>query len=285
MIGRHWALALVRLYPRAWRRRYGEEMAAILRAQHVMAWTLADLALGAVDAQLHSNLEPEGVLSVGQRVRASEVAIFVAAVVFGAAWLAILHAARDPLSVWEAAAAAHPAMASTFTVIQIAGLVAVLAATARLAVLLRSQGAAPLGNVALMVPAWLALTVVVWAIAASRPGTGIRPLRPVDTILEFVWLLASAAAAVGCALWLAQAVRRSEAGEGRLRLALWPAAGATTAMAVALVAVALLTVQAPTVVGSSVVVLLAMMTVGVVLAGSALRRGWVAARGSRPLQR
>src|SRR5690349_11466402 len=47
-IWRGLALGAVRLYPRAWRERYGDEVEALLEATVPGPWTAADLALGAV---------------------------------------------------------------------------------------------------------------------------------------------------------------------------------------------------------------------------------------------
>jgi hypothetical protein len=44
---------LVRLYPRAWRGRYGDELAALLEDRPPGPFDVADLALGALDAHLH----------------------------------------------------------------------------------------------------------------------------------------------------------------------------------------------------------------------------------------
>jgi hypothetical protein len=45
---------LLRLYPRAWRERYGEELSAQLEAQHPLRiGVVADLLRGALDAHLH----------------------------------------------------------------------------------------------------------------------------------------------------------------------------------------------------------------------------------------
>lgn len=45
--------ALVRLYPRAWRQRYGPEMQELLAAEKPSLRTYADLIAGAVDARLN----------------------------------------------------------------------------------------------------------------------------------------------------------------------------------------------------------------------------------------
>ncbi|MEO6214126.1 MAG: hypothetical protein ABIP65_10915 [Vicinamibacterales bacterium] len=45
--------ALIRLYPRAWRERYGEEMHALLDGQKPSLRTWTDLVAGAIDARVH----------------------------------------------------------------------------------------------------------------------------------------------------------------------------------------------------------------------------------------
>ena len=44
---------LLKLYPPAWRRRYGEEFLVLLEAQSFSLIALIDIALGAFDAHLH----------------------------------------------------------------------------------------------------------------------------------------------------------------------------------------------------------------------------------------
>ena len=48
--------ALVRLYPRAWRQRYGPEMRELLAAEKPSLRTFADLIAGAVDARINPQL-------------------------------------------------------------------------------------------------------------------------------------------------------------------------------------------------------------------------------------
>lgn len=45
--------ALLRLYPRAWRRRYGDEMRELLADQRLSPRTIADLVAGAIDARIN----------------------------------------------------------------------------------------------------------------------------------------------------------------------------------------------------------------------------------------
>jgi hypothetical protein len=48
--------ALLRLYPRAWRRRYGAEMDAMLAGEPLTPRTLVDLLAGAIDARLNPQI-------------------------------------------------------------------------------------------------------------------------------------------------------------------------------------------------------------------------------------
>lgn len=62
------ARAVLALYPRRWRRRYGPELDAVLRDTPASPRMLADLALGALDARLHPELTPDpGVPQDGAR--------------------------------------------------------------------------------------------------------------------------------------------------------------------------------------------------------------------------
>ncbi len=49
--------ALLRLYPRAWRQRYGAEMRDLLAVERVSLRTYADLLAGAIDARLNPQIK------------------------------------------------------------------------------------------------------------------------------------------------------------------------------------------------------------------------------------
>ena len=51
--------ALIRMYPREWRRRYGDEMRTLLEADRLSLRTVADLIGGAIDARLNPQLATE----------------------------------------------------------------------------------------------------------------------------------------------------------------------------------------------------------------------------------
>jgi hypothetical protein len=117
---------LLRLYPRAWRERYGDEVASVLAEHRVTAWTALDLLLGALDAHLHRHLLPERLISMTHRMRSSEIVVFCAFALFCVAWLP-LRLVRDPLPIWRSAVAAHPELLTALTVLDAAGSVAALA--------------------------------------------------------------------------------------------------------------------------------------------------------------
>jgi hypothetical protein len=50
--------ALIRLYPRAWRQRYGDEMRELLASQKPSLRTFTDLVAGAIDARLNPQQLP-----------------------------------------------------------------------------------------------------------------------------------------------------------------------------------------------------------------------------------
>jgi hypothetical protein len=53
-----WVVRLLRLYPRTWRDRYGDEVAELLHNHQVTLWTALDIFLGALDAHAHPDLLP-----------------------------------------------------------------------------------------------------------------------------------------------------------------------------------------------------------------------------------
>ena len=60
---------LLALYPRAWRRRYGAEFAALLDEQGASPGVLLDTVLGAIDAHLDPQLADEGETLLRRRMK------------------------------------------------------------------------------------------------------------------------------------------------------------------------------------------------------------------------
>jgi hypothetical protein len=82
---------LVRCYPAAWRARYGDEFAALLDERPLGPFDVADVLLGAVDAQLH--LRGHGAASEHRKGFAMSLRIGgYAAIVSGLLWLIVLTA-------------------------------------------------------------------------------------------------------------------------------------------------------------------------------------------------
>src|SRR5262249_1318490 len=68
---------LLRLYPRAWRDRYGAELAELLAQEPVSALAILYVVGGAVDAHLHPHLAtPANRDSAQYRLRATVITVF-----------------------------------------------------------------------------------------------------------------------------------------------------------------------------------------------------------------
>lgn len=285
-----WVRRLLRLYPRAWRERYGEEVTLIVAQRRITFWTLLDVALGAVDAHIHSDLLPGRLLSMSQRTRSSEIAIFCAFVIFCVAWLA-LRLVRDPLSIWLPAVTAHPELLTALTILDIAGIVAALAvviggAPILLTAILQALRTHRWKLLALFtVPILAIVTLVIYWIVAI-PGSTARqssdpsaPFTSLAVALQLGLALLILLAIGGSALAIASVIGRSELSERILRYALWPAGIVTAAIAVGLLAAMALTVlifdEAPQVSSSPPLHAgdLLMMLLAFLLAAFALNRG------------
>jgi hypothetical protein len=290
-----WAQYLLRLYPAAWRDRYRIEVAELLGQHSVTPWTLLDILSGAVDARLHPNLLPRRLTTMTQRLRSSEIAIFGAFVLFCLAWLP-LTIVRDPLPVWEAAAGAHPELRTMLNLLDLAGLVAILAVLgggAPILVASLAQAVRARRRRQLLLFSVPPLAVALFALFAifAIPASGSRvsntpgaPLSALAVILQLGLVLILLLAAVGSAAAIAAAVSNSEVGEGLLRFGLLTAGAVTVALAVGLVAgislTALIFLEAPQVsffLPMHIADLL-LMLFAVTLAGFGLRRGIQALR-------
>jgi hypothetical protein len=289
----HW---LLRLYPRAWRERYGDEVASVLAEHHVTAWTALDLLLGAFDAHLHRSLLPERLISMAHRIRSSEIVVFCAVVLFCVAWLP-LRLVRDPLPIWQSAVGAHPELLAALNVLDVAGSVATLAVViGGLPILFTAlaQGVAARRWAVLAlfgVPLLAAIVLIVYWIVAI-PASTVRqnsapdaPFTPLAVGLQLGLVILLLLAIGGSAAAVAAAIGRSELSERLLRFALLPAGVATIALALGLAGAVALTAlifaEAPQVSSSPPlhVGVLLLMLAAVALAVAALRHGIGAARG------
>ncbi len=113
-------------YPLAFRRRYGEEMRALLDQTPPRALTLLDLLRGALAAHLRPTVGPAGVLDPMDRLRASTSGVLACWVAFAAASFGFYKTTEDNQAVGNA----HPVLGGAHLAVQvlaILGCVGVLA--------------------------------------------------------------------------------------------------------------------------------------------------------------
>lgn len=239
--------SLLRLYPAAWRARYGDELAAMLDELRLSPFALLDVLLGALDAHLHADLLPGRVFSMTNRLRSSAIAVFCGFAVFVLAYAGWARL-TDPQAPFTAVARAHGEVMIAWDAAQVA------ATVAGLAVLV---GGVPILLVAL-VGAWRGgrrgiLTLFAWPVVGCvicaallvaaeavappiPPGQQVRPVTGAFAILGALFFLAAFATFAGGTASVAIAVSRSAIGARVLRYAVWPAAVAVAAMAATLTA-------------------------------------------------
>lgn len=309
---------LLRLYPRAWRARYGEELTALLDDLALTPLAVLDLLLGALDAHLHADLLPGRVLSMTSRLRSSMIAVFCAFALFVLGYLSFSRL-TDPCPPFQAVAQAHLEVALAWNALQGA------AALAGLAVL---AGGLPILGAALLdalrggrreILALLALPVagavvcaILLAVAQAvappiPPGQQVRPVTGAFAVLGLLFFAAAFVTFVGGIACVAVAISRSTLGARVLRFAVWPATAAEIAMATSLVATvswaALLWRAAPQIYGGilgdcadtqcygpsgdigvgGVAVIAVLMAVAVVIGALAVRRAFAARTEGTPV--
>jgi hypothetical protein len=231
--------AILNLYPRPWRERYGEEFASLLtdltaaspRPGHVRL--IADAASGALDARLH----PPGGSTMPERIRRHITAAMCAAFAFAIAIASLAKMREGPA--FGAATRGHAAVAVSLDILRGAAVVAAVmvlagalplawtairqAATARQADLIRPLAIGPAA-----VTGWLA---VAWTTAgwAGQPGAHSGPNIAAVTALTVL-----GAAAGGAVVWAAAAViRRADLTPRLLRAEVLPMAVLSVCMATA----------------------------------------------------
>lgn len=289
-----WALRLLRLYPRPWRERYGEEVAAVLTQHAVSPWTLIDVLAGACDAHLHRNLLPGRLVSMAHRIRSGEIVVFCAFVVFCLAWLPIQQM-RDPLPLWERTVHAHPEIRTALDGVNAAGILALcailLGGVPIMFTALRTAVRSRRWVVVILfvgVPFGLLAVLIVYALLASglwaqRISPGSQDVTPLAAALQLGFLVLFLLTVIGSVASVAWAVVRSDLSERVLRFALVPAAVATAALTAALVATAVLAAltlsEAPEIgAPQTLVPVLALTLAAAVVSFAGLVRGWSAAR-------
>jgi hypothetical protein len=222
------------LYPLAYRRRYGEEMEALVEDQGASSRAVADLARGALSAHLRP--EPAVADSVGRedRIRLGISAVLFSWLLVAAAIFAFAKTTEGPA--FRAAATAHPLLGAAHTAL------GVLASLASVAFLL---GAAPLALIALAQArrrpevrravlaaiGCLAAMVVATAALVVVANRDPAPNEGLVTALLTAWVCLGAGCAVGCAIAARRGLFAAAMPAGALRFAAICAAVVAVAMA------------------------------------------------------
>ncbi len=251
------ARRLVRLYPGAWRERYGEEFVAMLEQSPASVKDVLDVTLGALDARLRPQVVPEGRTAVVERMRGSVLlglwawtCLVVAGVGFQkmTEYEDFVRAARENVVVGVAYYAVVVGAVLALAAVVVGGAPIAFAA-------LRKALAEGRKDVPLLfcVPPLSLAAFAGYAILLTRavyPALG-RPAvhDPVNVALFLSLVGAFLLAALASAWAVSAAVGRSGAGGLPVRFALYPAAVAAFAMIVVLVGTAVwglaLRAQAP----------------------------------------
>src|SRR5579884_1814540 len=118
---RAWAL---RLYPRDWRARYGDEFAALLEDYPLTPYALFDLFLGALDAHLTPFDANGRILRMLNQPRRSVVTVFIAYILFVLAGGSFSNMIEDDVKRLNHA---YPALAAAYDVVFVMAFVSLLA--------------------------------------------------------------------------------------------------------------------------------------------------------------
>lgn len=226
----HLALAL---YPRSYRRRYGEEMAALVEDAGAGPKEVVDLMRGALTAHLRPSPAVAAELDVGERLRVGMGSVLLCWVLFAGAGLALYKTIEGPS--FAVAAADHRLLGGAHIAI------AVIAALATALVLL---GAAPLVLAALRqgrerravrrATATATGYVLAFVVISAALDAIVHPLGEISGGLAFGILAAWAVLGLGCGIGCVRACRRGldaiELPAATLRLSMLAADGVAIAM-------------------------------------------------------
>jgi hypothetical protein len=232
------ARGALRLYPLAYRRRYGDEMLALLDERPSTRHTVLDLLRGALVAHVRPADGPAGTVGPADRVRASTSGILLCWIFFAAAGFGFYKSTEDyPFS---EAGHAHPVLSNAHLAVQALALMASAAVVlgalpliaAAVAQARREPGAwrliwRPLAPVI----GFAALTAVFIAIAHTQaPNNGTA----FGHGASIVWAIAGLGSGVACVLACRAALFATPVGAARLKIALT----AGTLVTIAMVAIA-----------------------------------------------
>jgi hypothetical protein len=281
------------LYPLAYRRRYGEEMAALVEDHGASPRAVVDLARGAVSAHVRPEPAVAGDLGRGDRMRLGISAVLLCWVFFVAAILAFAKTTEEPA--FQAAASAHAVLGGAQTALHVvfvlASMAFLLGAAPLVAIALAQAGKRPgvrraAVGAAGCIPVLVVATAAVVLVANHDPA----PSDAARTALLAGWILVGMACAIGCAV----AARRGLFAAAMPAPVLRFAAACAAVVAAAMVGIALATlaylvslVTSATDLAStpngplgnpdvrvSLLIVLAVMTAAAVPAALAAKRAW-----------
>jgi hypothetical protein len=278
---------LIALYPQAWRRRYGEEMSALLEDDPPGLRGLASLLLGAADAHLRPRASWSAKTSPPERIRLSISGMFCCWIALAVVGAGFQKETEDPA--FFAAAHTHPLLAVAHAaVVAGAALGALAIAAGGLPLLWQALGQARtrrerrlIGLLVLPLVAIGAFAGLTWLLLALAPASSAPPGAALEVGLIVPWWVGGLACAVSCAIAPRLVLRRVSLGMRSLERA--ALAGLLLAAAMVLIALALvaydvaLVLQAPDLSGQSSGPLWA--STGVTLAAGALVATLITALG------
>jgi hypothetical protein len=241
------ARQLVRLYPRAWRERYGEEFLALLEEKPASVRDLLNVALGALDAWLKPQVASERRRVVVERIRGSLLLVlwaWVFLVVAGVGFQKMteyadfVRAARESVLVGVAFYAVVVGAVLAFAAVVVGGTPVAFAAVRR--ALAEGRRDVPL---LFSVPPLMLAGFVGYVLLLTRvvyPVLGRTDVHDPANVALFLSLVGAFLLAALASAWaVSAAVGRVGIGGRPVRFALYPAAVVTFAMVVVLAGTAI----------------------------------------------
>lgn len=234
---------LIRLYPRAWRERYEDEMLAVLEQHRITPSTVVDLLIGALDANLHYGELTEDVTHMVNRLRTGVVTIFCAYMLFGVGW-GMLQRFNDPLYLFDAVAIHHPELRVLYEADFIAGCLSFLAfLTGGLPLLVISvRRAVQKRDADVLVPFGLALACTLMSILATAILAIWHPNQHVYVFLGIYVALIGVMLVVGTAA-VSLVIQRTDFHLSELRFVYIPAVAILFCMGAAVVVSVILIIE------------------------------------------
>lgn len=237
---RLWARLALRLYPPAWRDRFGPEFGVLLDETRATPAVLFDVLVAAIDAHLHPTGPRRRWPLMIERLRLSELVVFASWVVFVIAGLAFQRMTEG--APFNALAAAQPSVEVPYLAVVAGAVLSLCAVTfaglpialaiARTAITAghrRHLGLLAVPPVALAV--WVGLTALLLTLAGATPsGTA-------QVVLFLIWVGAFVVSALASTVAVSAAALEAEIDGAFYRRAARPALLAGAAMAVVVAAV------------------------------------------------